>query len=549
MPIKDSVPHDGGACRMTGRRGFLKQTALSIAGVRAAAALPLAVETSRVTATGGRSPIAATTHGKVRGENVDGINVFRGIPYGGDPSGKNRFMPPTKPLEWIGVRDALHWGHIAPQSSLPGPVDYLRLIDALNLPGGQSEDCLVLNVWTPALKDGGKRPVLVSFHGGGFGIFAGSHPGCNGHPLAQFGNVVVVTINHRLGCLGYLHLGDLDAEFSKSGVAGMMDCVAALEWVRDNIENFGGDPGKVMIFGCSGGGAKVSNLLAMPSAKGLFHRAAIQSGAALRSAPRDTAAQDAERLLARIGLSKTRVRELQTVPVEMMIAAQAVLGAQSPPVGFWPVVDGEVLPRHPFDPTAPEISADVPIIVSTTLQDAAIFRTDFDLDDAGLVAQVKALGAGDPDRIINAYRRAYPSLNPFKLLATMNTDRGFRKDAITLSERKAALQQAPAYMYAFAWESPACGGKFGAVHATDAALVFHNVDFAITGAGPEARALSDQLAGAWVAFAKTGNPNHPGIPDWPAYTAEARATMVFDTQCRVENDPGMELRALWQQGS
>lgn len=550
MAVRDSDPSDGAACSMPDRRGFLKQTSLLMAGARAAAVLPLAVETSRAAAKRGQTTIADTTSGKVRGENVDGINVFKDIPYGGDTSGKNRFMPPTKPKKWTGVRDALSWGHVAPQSFGVFPIDYLRLLfHPLTLPGGQSEDCLVLNVWTPALKDGGKRPVLVSFHGGGFVFGTSGTPFYSGHPLAKFGNVVVVTINHRLGCLGYLHLGDLDAEFSKSGVAGMMDCVAALEWVRDNIENFGGDPGNVMIFGCSGGGSKVSNLLAMPSAKGLFHRAAIQSsGSALRSMPRDTAAKNAERMLAQIGLTKARVRELQTVPAEMLIAAQALLGAQSPPVGFGPVVDGEVLPRNPFDPTAPDISADVPIIVSTTMQEAAAFRTDFDLDDAGLVAQVKALGVSDPDRIISAYRRAYPSLNPFKLLCTMIADGGYRKNAITLSERKAALHKAPAYMYVLAWQSPAYGGKFGAVHGTDIPLVFHNVG-AITGTGPEAHALADKLAGAWVAFAKTGNPNHPGIPEWPAYTAEARATMVFDTKCRVENDPGKELRALWPQGS
>ena len=530
MPIGNT--HDG-----YGRRNFLKQASL----------LAFAAGSSRA-ATSGPTPIADTTGGKVRGVTEDGIQAFKGIPYGGDTSGKNRFMPPTRPVPWKGVREAASWGHVAPQALAAGRIDYVRLIDWLDLPGGQSEDCLVLNVWTPAIKDGGKRPVLVSFHGGGFVTGTSGNPGYNGHPLAKFGNVVVVTINHRLGCLGYLHLGDLAPEFGKSGVAGMLDCVAALEWVRDNIENFGGDPGNVMIFGQSGGGAKVSNLLAMPSANGLFHRAAIQSGSALRSTPRENATKVAERMLAQIGLDKSRIRELQDVPVEMMIAAQATLLAQSPPAGFGPVVDGNVLPRHPFDPAAPEISAGVPIIVSTTLQDAALGRTDFALDDAGLHAQVKGLGAGDPDRIVGAYRQAYPKYSPFKLLCTMLTDRGGRKNAITLAERKAAQHQAPAYLYVFAWPSPGYGGKFGAVHGTDVPLVFHNVSGqAITGTGPEARALADQLAGAWVAFAKTGNPNHAGIPEWPAYTPSQRATMVFDAKTRVENDPGKELRALWPQ--
>ncbi len=521
------------------RRNFLKQTSLLLGG--------FATRTGRA-ATSGQAPIAETRTGKVRGENVEGINAFKGIPYGGDTAGKNRFMPPTKPAPWKGVRDAANWGHVAPQALAGGRVDYVRLIDWLNQPGGQNEDCLVLNVWSPALKDGGKRPVLVSFHGGGFVTGTSGNPGYNGHPLAKFGNVVVVTINHRLGCLGYLHLGDLAPEFAKSGVAGMLDCVAALEWVRDNIENFGGDPGNVMIFGQSGGGAKVSNLLAMPAAKGLFHRAALQSGAALRSTPRDSANKVAARMLAQIGIDKSRVRELQDVPVEMMISAQATLLAQTPPATFGPVVDGVVLPRHPFGPTAPEISADVPIIVSNTMQDAALGRTDFALDQAGLLAQVKTLAGNDADRIISAYARAYPKLNPFQLLCTMLTDRGGRRNAITLAERKAALHKAPAYMYVFAWPSPGYGGKFGAVHGTDVPLVFHNANGqGITGTGPEAHMLADKMASAWVAFAKTGNPNNPSLPDWPVYTPEKRATMIFDTTCQVQNDPGGELRAMWKQ--
>jgi para-nitrobenzyl esterase len=435
------------------RRGFLKQ-------VSALLALPFGVSAGRA-ATSGQAPLADTRTGKVRGENVDGINAFKGIPYGGDTSGKNRFMPPTKPTPWKGVRESTNWGHVAPQPLAAGRVDYVRMIEWLDQPGGQSEDCLVLNVWTPGIKDGAKRPVLVSFHGGGFTTGTSGNPGYNGHPLAKFGNVVVVTINHRLGCLGYLHLADLAPEFATSGTAGMQDCVASLEWVRDNIENFGGDPGNVMIFGQSGGGAKVSNLLAMPSAKGLFHRAAIQSGAALRSVTRDTAAKAAERMVAQIGIDKSRVRELQGVPVEMMIAAQASLGVQTLPVTFGPVVDGAVLPNHPFDPAAPEISAAIPLIVSSTLHDAALGRTDFSLDAAGLQAQVKALAGNDADRIIAAYTRAYPGDNPFKLLCAMLTDRGGRRNAITLSERKAAQHAAPVYMYQWNWPSPGYGGKFG----------------------------------------------------------------------------------------
>ena len=534
--------------QVTGRRTFLKQTAWGAASVRTAVGFPFMAAARG--ATSGAAPVAETNSGKVRGETLDGIHCFRGIPYGGDTSGKNRFMPPTKPAAWKGVRDAVQWGHVAPQQLSGGRIDYVRLIEWLNLPGGQSEDCLVANVWTPGVRDGGKRPVLVSFHGGGFVTGTSGNPGYNGHPLAKFGNVVVVTVNHRLGCLGYLHLGDLAPEFSKSGVAGMLDCVAALEWVRDNIENFGGDSANVMIFGQSGGGAKVSNLLAMPSAKGLFHRAAIQSGSALRAATRETATKTAERMLAQIGLDKSRIRELQSVPFEMMISAQALLLAQNPPAAFGPVVDGEVLPRHPFDPVAPDISADVPIIVSTTLDDAALARTDFSLDEAGLKAHIKELAGSDADRVYNAYRRVDPHVTPFLLHCRLLTDRTQRRNAMTLSERKAAQGKAPAYMYLWEWPSPGYGGKFGAVHGTDVPMVFHNVaGQAITGSGAESRAIAGKIAAAWVAFAKTGTPNNKSLPDWPAYTPDKRPTMLFNNTCRVENNPRGELIALWARTS
>jgi para-nitrobenzyl esterase len=538
-----------------GRRSFLKQASMLIAGTRAAAVLPFVP--GAVGAETGRAPtvspsvsdlVVETTAGKVRGASVDGINVFKGIPYGGTTAGKNRFMPPTKAAPWTGVRDALEWGHIAPQSVASGRIDYVRLIHWMDQPGGQGEDCLVLNVWTPAIKDGAKRPVMVSLHGGGFTSGSGAAPGYNGHPLAKYGNVVVVTINHRLGCLGYLNLADLGAppEFAQSGVAGMLDCVAALEWVRDNIENFGGDPGNVMVFGQSGGGAKTSTLLAMPSAKGLFHRAAVQSGSVLRLASREAATKSAQRMLDQIGLSRKRVAELQDVPFEMLVAAQAAIGGAGPGGGYGPIVDGNVIPRNPFDPTAPEISADIPIIISTTLDDAALALTNFDLDEAGLKSMLKTMAGENADRVLSAYRKAYPNASPFLVQARMMTDRGFRKNAVTQAERKAALHRAPAYLYLWTWPSPGMGGKFGAVHGIDVGLAFHNYGDEFTGNTAESRLMADRLAGAWVAFARTGNPNHPGIPKWPAYGAEKRETMIFDKDCRVENDPLRELMAVWE---
>ncbi|HMG35873.1 MAG TPA: carboxylesterase/lipase family protein [Blastocatellia bacterium] len=554
MTTKSCDSTTSGTLQEPARRNFLKQSSLMLA---AGAVLPLVpgesgagtAATKGRTSTKGSEIVVETVAGKVRGTVVDGIKVFKGIPYGGNTAGKNRFMPPQKPKSWTGVRDCLEWGHIAPQPPPNGRIDYVRLIDWTNQPGGQSEDCLVLNVFTPAIKDGGKRPVMVSLHGGGFASGSGGHSGFNGQPLASFGNVVVVTINHRLGCLGYLHLADLGAppEFAQSGVVGMLDCVAALGWIREHIDSFGGDPNNVMIFGQSGGGAKTSTLLAMPSAKGLFHRAAIQSGSALRLTPRETATRSAQRLLDQMGLDKSRVTELQDIPVEMMMGAQATLGAQSPPVGFAPVVDGSAIPQHPFDPTAPEISADVPIIVSTTLDDAALGLTNFSLDEAGLKAVLKTTVGDKSEQVLSTYRRIYPNVTPYLLQARLLTDRGGRKSANTLAERKAAQHKAPVFLYLFTWPSPGVGGKFGAVHGTDVSLVFHNAHGPITGTGPEARMLADKMASAWVAFAKTGNPNATGLPQWPAYNPDTRATMIFDKDVRVENDPLRELRLLWDE--
>jgi len=540
----------------TSRRRFLKHASLVLAEAQVGALLPLASpprapDVGQANASPGRRPdlVVETLSGRVRGAVQDGINVFKGIPYGASTAGKNRFMPPKKPVPWSGVRDSTAFGHAAPQVPLGSNYDYARIIDWLTFPGGQSEDCLVLNIWTPAVKDDGKRPVLVSFHGGGFTTGSGANIFYNGLPLAKFGDVVVVTLNHRLGCLGHLSMADIGAppEFAQAGVAGMMDCVLALEWVRDNIANFGGDSGKVMIFGQSGGGAKVSHLLAMPSARGLFQRAAIQSsGWPLRAMPRDCATRAAERMLAHLGLTKARVAELQQVPVEMILSAQAALEAQEVPVDFAPVLDGSVIPRHPFDPDAPPVSADVPLIISTTLDDVSFGRTDFDLDEAGLRNEVAKIASGKADETVAAYRRAFPSSSAFLLLCKMLTDRGVRRTAYLLADRKAALHRAPAYMYVLEFPSRAYGGKFGAVHATDVPLVFHNIaGQQLTGNGAEAKRVADQMAAAWVAFARTGNPNHAEIPHWPAYTPDTQETMIFNQTSRVENAPWNELRSLW----
>lgn len=534
------------------RRGFVKRVSMLTAGVGLAPAVSFsaAADEGRLFRRN-KTIVAETIYGRVRGATVDGVHIFKGVPYGADTSGKNRFLPPRRPGPWRGVRDALEYGHIAPQAPSSGRIDYVRAIHWYDQPGGQSEDCLVLNVWTPGINDGGKRPVLVCFHGGGFVSGSGNHRGFDGEIEARNHDVVVVSVNHRLGILGYLHLADLGAppEFAQSGVAGMLDLVAALEWVRDNIENFGGDPGAVMIFGQSGGGAKTAGLLGMPRAKGLFHRAAVQSGASLTVRTRESATAATERLLAQMGLTKNRLLELQDIPFEMMIGAQAVLGAQNPPVSFAPVLDGVIFPRHPFEPNAPESSADVPIIVSSTLDDAALGLTNFDLDMDGLLNVVRGLAGDKAPQIVDAYRRAFPNASPFLLQARILTDRGFRRSAITMAERKAAQRGAPAYMYLVTYEAPAYGGKFGAVHGVDVELVLNQYGGELTGTGPVARKLADTMGAVWANFARTGDPNVHGLPNWSAYNAESRATLIVDANLRVENDPWGDLRALWTEAS
>ncbi len=522
------------------RRTFLKHAALvGVAAPLLASATANAAPERKVK----KGSTVETTSGKVRGERGDGVEIFRGIPYGADTSGRNRFLPPKPPAPWSGVRDAIDYGHIAPQSPSAGRIDYVRAIHWYDQPGGQGEDCLVLNVWTPQT-DNGKRPVLVCFHGGGFTSGSGNHRGFDGEIEARNQDVVCVSVNHRLGVLGYLHLADLlGAEFAQSGVVGMLDLHLALEWVRDNIAHFGGDPNRVMIFGQSGGGAKTTALLGMPRAEGLFHAAGVQSGSSLRIRTPEEAAKTAQAILDAMGLTKARARELQDIPFEMMVAAAAALPAGN---AFGPVLDGTVYTRHPFDPDAPPYSKNVPMIVGTTLDDSALALTNFDLDMDGLMKVAQGIAGEHAQQIVTAYRDAYPNATPFKLQARMLTDRGFRRGATTQAERKAAQGGAPVYTYLVTYEAPCYGGKFGAVHGVDVELVLNQYGGELTGESAAAKALADSMGAAWANFARTGNPNASGLPEWPAFDLQSRATLIVDSPCRIENDPGGQLRKLWE---
>jgi para-nitrobenzyl esterase len=490
---------------------------------------------------------AATTGGRVLGLHHSGVNHFRGVPYGAPTGGEHRFRAPRPVVPWSGLRECFGHGQVSPQLPTPLTHRYGRLIhlDLATAEGGMGEDCLNLNLWTPALGDGGRRPVLFCIHGGGFAIGSANSPLYDGAELARRGNVVVVSANHRLGSLGFLNLRDLGAseEFAAAGSLGIRDLVLALEWVRDNAEVFGGDRGKVTVFGQSGGGWKTSVLLAAPAARGLIHRAAVQSGSLLRLRTREESVQSSAALLRELNLTPTTLTKLFAVPWQEIIAAQDKVGA----LNFAPVLDDDFLPHHPCDPDAPAESSDVPLIVSTVLDDASLFFDHFDLDEAGLRRWLQSRYPLQTDAILRLYRGVWPNAPPFLLFARIVTDSGFRRFAHLHAERKARLARAPVYCYRFDWTTPALGGLYGAAHATDVAASLGNHRDGIAGAGSEPGArLCDALSAAWVAFARDGDPNTPLLPAWPAFSLSQRATLIIDARSRIDLDPHAELRLFWE---
>ncbi|WP_129774487.1 carboxylesterase/lipase family protein [Peristeroidobacter soli] len=496
-------------------------------------------------------PIAETRFGKVMGVMDGPIAQFRGIPYGAPTGGANRFMPPLKPQPWAGVRECLGFTTLCPQAGLRAMdfrSEYFQLIGWDQSAGVMSEDCLNLNVWTPGLRDGTPRPVFVSFHGGNFDRGTANSPGYDGKNLALLGDVVVVTVNHRLASLGYLHLADLGVpeEFASAGAVGALDMVAALAWVRDNIREFGGDPSRVTIVGQSGGGAKVATLLAMPAARGLFHRAIIQSGGRLRLASREAATANTEKLLSTLGLRASNIRALQRVPWQRLIEAQWQLGMTD----FAPVVGIEALPRHYFDSEQPAPSDDVPLMMASTLEDAAMFNTNFDLDEAGLLEVIQSRYPDQAREILALYRDQAPRKTPFLIQAQMLSDLNYRKPLLTQAELRVRRGGAPVYSYLWRWPSPAYDGKFGAVHFVDVPATFNNARDAIVGGGSAVgRRLCHQLASACIEFARSGKPQLPGGLSWLPFETTRRKVAVFDEQLAVDDDPRGEIRRFWERPS
>ena len=492
-----------------------------------------------------------TTDGPIRGVINDGVQTFKGIPYAAPPIGTRRFRPPEPVIPWTATFDAIDFGAPAMQDYGASSDTELGWQLAEIFPMNSemkidNEDCLFLNVWTPGL-DGERRPVMVWLHGGGFNYGSGAWPSFDGTNMARAGDVVFVTVNHRLNVFGHLYLDSIEAGFRGSGNAGMLDIVAALEWIRANVEAFGGDPDNVTILGESGGGMKVSTLLAMPSARGLIHRAVIQSGAGLEAVPQEVAERSSQALIDELG----GLERLDGATADEILGAMNRARTNHAGVRFAPVVDDGALPRHPFSPDAPTISDDVPILIGVTKDELSLFAVfgpgwgTASRDDAK--ARVAAAFPGNGNSLYAAYEDRYPGDPPDYVANALFGDVAFFLPSIQLAERKHARGKAAVYMYRLEWETPVANGIFKSPHTLDIPLAFRNVDKSevLTGDG-EAYRIERFMSDAWLAFARTGDPNTEDLPAWPAYTPERRATMLFRTQPVVVDDPLGGIRKMLQ---
>jgi para-nitrobenzyl esterase len=478
-------------------------------------------------------PVVETAHGAVRGYRANGVHVFRGLRYAAPAGGANRFKPPVKPAAWSGVMGALADGPSAPQQ--PDPPTPLTSGD-IDRP--TSEDCLFLNLFTPAVNDAGKRPVMVWIHGGGYGKGAGSDPRFDGSNLARENDVVVVALNHRLGAFGHLYLADiLGPAYADSSNLALLDIVAVLEWVRDNIGQFGGNPGNVTLFGHSSGGSKISSLMAMPRTKGLYHKVIIESGATLKVRTVEAAVRATDKALGVLGLTRATAQDVLTLPTDAFLP----FGTMAGNVGSGPVVDGRSLPRQPFEPDAPPTASGIPLLIGSaeTEMTVAAQPADFALTQDALRARLAPQLGDALDPVLAAYRAGRPTATPSEIYFFLTADLRTTKPTRLQAERQTLQNHAPVYLYRMAWRTPVDGGRLMSPHGIELPFVWNNLEASrgLVGYGAELQPMASRMSRMWAAFARSGDPNIPGHAHWDRFTPETRATMVFDVQDHLVDDP------------
>lgn len=545
------------------RRNFLQTLGVGVAGLSlpntAKANTEISLESAKnpsnddqILFVGDNIAVANTEYGKVRGYILRGIHTYLGIPYGADTSGKNRFMPPQKPKAWTDIKPALWWGNTAPQIMEKRYANaYYSFADHWNY-DDVSEDCLKINVWTPAI-DTQKRPVVVWLHGGGFTNGNGiEQDGYHGENLSRLGNIVFCSLNHRLGPFGYSHLKAAGGH-AASGNVGNLDMVLALEWVKNNIANFGGDPNNVTIMGQSGGGAKVTTLMNMPSAKGLFHKAVALSGSSLIGANKEYAENLGVKIMEEAGLKVGEIEKLQQIPwreyIDITNRAVDKMADEAKRLnvvrgGFSPVSDGEYLNDKPFFSDSNHFSADIPLMICSTFNEQSPSRIESALENVTLAEvkeKIKPRFGDKSGEIVDAYAKNFPKARPIELWSMIISN---RKGAVAAADAKVSQKKAPVYVAWFGWQPPLFDNRMRAFHCADICFWFYNTDlmYTHTGGGKRPKALSEKMAKSFLNFIKTGNPNGGGLPNWKAYTSENGETMILDDTCALVNDPDREAR-------